>query len=63
MDRIIGAKIFYSDQSDKREITALFPEAIKFESRRRLQKFLILPKLSLPLLWFILRQVYLEKPM
>jgi len=34
-------------------LAALFPEPIKFESRRRrLQRFLILPKLSLPLLWF-----------
>lgn len=34
-------------------LAALFPQPILFESRRRhLQRFLILPQLSLPLLWF-----------
>ncbi len=34
-------------------LAALFPQPILFESRRRhIQRFLILPQLSLPLLWF-----------
>ncbi len=34
-------------------LAALFPQPILFESRRRsLQKFFILPQLSIPLLWF-----------
>jgi hypothetical protein len=34
-------------------LAALFPQPIKFESRRRrIQRFLILPKVSIPVLWF-----------
>lgn len=34
-------------------LAALFPQPIKFESRRRrLQRFFILPKVSIPVLWF-----------
>jgi len=34
-------------------LAALFPQPIKFESRRRhLQRFLILPLISIPVLWF-----------
>jgi hypothetical protein len=34
-------------------LAALFPQPIKFESRRRrLQRFLILPQVSIPVLWF-----------
>jgi hypothetical protein len=47
-------------------LAALFPQPILFESRRRsLQKFLILPQLSVPLLWFpiikYLLRTYFEK--
>ncbi len=35
------------------KLAALFPQPIKYESRRRgLQKFLTLPQLSVPLVWF-----------
>ena len=46
----------------------LFPQPIKFESRRRrLQRFLILPLISIPVLWFpiikyILRTHFRKKP-